>query len=556
MINPTVQSLRTDPKRRLKRMALGVYRLGIILLALVCLGGMPREDKGLDVDHVLSIAKELIPNVISVGGPRDGLLPLLDNQEQIMGWATSTLPEAGKIQGYSGPSELLVILDSDRKVKAVRFLSSSDTDGHVEKILRDGKFWSQWDGMPESTLGKKVSPVVVSGATLTSEAMARGIAARFGAEGMEQSFPAPLKLDDVKKWFPEADRISSAEVSGTHQIYKGDNSLGTVLRSSRMGVSARGFNGTSDVIVVLGLDGDRVLGVGFLGSRDNEPYISDVRDEVNYTDGFAGKTVNEILEEDAKSSPSLFTSGASYTNSAVVESVREMLTRHIEDTEKDTFPWKHALALLWIAVGVFVGLNKIGGKRVVRLSFALVSLVVGLWFGWIVSQDQLIGWGIHGLGIGGMMPLIVLTAAALMVPAFTGKNVYCNRICPHGAAQTLVGELLRKRFHLPAKLHMVLVRLPWATLLVIWLLAFLGSGIPLAYFEPFEIWSSGFIAFVPASIFTIGLVAAFFLPQAYCHYGCPTGALLRFLTQSPSTWTRRDTVAGVLIALACLYVFI
>jgi polyferredoxin len=103
---------------------------------------------------------------------------------------------------------------------------------------------------------------------------------------------------------------------------------------------------------------------------------------------------------------------------------------------------------------------------------------------------------------------------------------------------------------------MVLVRLPWATLLVIWLLAFLGSGIPLAYFEPFEIWSSGFIAFVPASIFTIGLVAAFFLPQAYCHYGCPTGALLRFLTQSPSAWTRRDTIAGVLIALACLYVFI
>jgi NosR/NirI family nitrous oxide reductase transcriptional regulator len=556
MIKPTVQSLRTDPKRRLKRLALGVYRLGIILLALVCLGGMPRDETGLNPEQLLPIARESIPGVVSVGDPKDGLFPLLDEAEQIMGWATSTLPEAGKIQGYSGPSELLVILDADRKVKAVRFLSSADTDGHVEKVLRDGKFWSQWDGMPESTLGKKASPVVVSGATLTSEAMARGIAARFGAEGMEQWFPASLKLDDVKKWFPQADRIGSAEVSGTYQIFKGDQSLGTVLRSSRMGVSARGFNGTSDVIVALDEYGEKVLGIGFLGSRDNEPYVSDVRDEVKYSDGFAGKTVNEILGEDPKSSPSLFTSGASYTNSAVVESVREMLTRHIADTKKNTFPWKQALAVLWIAVGVFVGLSKFGSKRVVRLSFAVVSVAAGLWLGWLVSQDQLIGWGSHGLGMGVMMPLIVLTAAALMVPAFTGKNVYCNRICPHGAAQTLAGEFLRKRFHLPAKLHMVLVRLPWVTLLAIWLLAFLASGIPFAYFEPFETWSTGFIAFIPSAIFTIGLVAAFFLPQAYCHYGCPTGAMLRFLTQSPSAWTRRDTIAGVLILAASLYVFL
>jgi len=48
-------------------------------------------------------------------------------------------------------------------------------------------------------------------------------------------------------------------------------------------------------------------------------------------------------------------------------------------------------------------------------------------------------------------------------------------------------------------------------------------------------------------------VAAFFLPQAYCHYGCPTGALLRFLTHAPGRWTARDSVAGVLVVAAVVY---
>ena len=83
---------------------------------------------------------------------------------------------------------------------------------------------------------------------------------------------------------------------------------------------------------------------------------------------------------------------------------------------------------------------------------AVVSVVAGLLLGWMVSQDQMIGWGVNGFGVGAILPLVVLTAAALVVPAFTGKNVYCNRICPHGAAQTLAGEFLRKRLHLPPKL--------------------------------------------------------------------------------------------------------
>jgi len=557
MEKPRKQKPSLSKAHRVKRWTMGCYRLGVILAALACLWALPRDQRSVDPGTVLAEAKSVFPATVAVGEPSDGFYPLLDEEGNLVGRATSTFPEAAEIQGYSGASELLVIFDTNRVVRGVRFLSSEDTDGHVRKIRNDSDFWEQWTGKPESSLGSNRQPEIVSGATLTSEAMARGVSARFGAEGMDQWFPEPLELANVLKWFPEADRIEDGSAAGSYLISKGGEKLGTVLRSSRMGVSARGFNGISDVIVALEAEEEKVLGIDLLGSRDNEPYVSDVVDEVKYGDGFAGKSVDEVIAEDSEASPSLFSSGASLTNYAVVESVQEMLRRHRAEQERsEGFPWKISLAFAWIALGVFCGLHKGGARLKFRTAYAIVSVVAGITLGWMFSQDQLVGWGRNGFDVGLVLPLLVLTAVALVVPAFTGKNVYCSRICPHGAAQTLAGQLVKKRFALPPKIHAVMVRVPWLTLLVIWVLALLVSGIPLAYFEPFESWSSGFVAFVPAAIFTVGIIASFFLPQAYCHYGCPTGAMLKFLTHAPGRWTKSDSVAGALVGVAAIYSFL
>lgn len=542
-------------KRRLKRYSIACFRLGIIVAALLCIRAAPRETRpDINPDLVLAEAKTVFPNTASLGPPADKLFPLLNQDQETIGWATTTFPQARKIQGYSGPSELLVIFDSQRLVKAVRFIASADTDGHVKKVRDDPAFWSQWNGQAETVLGASATPTIVSGATLTSEAMARGIAARFGAQGMDQWFPEPLQLTDLKKHFPNTTRIDPLSQPGTYQISSDDETLGIVLRSSRMGVSARGFNGTSDVIVAIDPTGKKILGIGLLGSRDNEPYVGDVSQEVLYADGFAGKTPAEIIAGSTPQSPFLFTSGASYTNHAVVESVREMLRRHQAETTARTISWKHLLALLWIALGLFLGLHKSGSNKHIRIAFALISVAAGLTLGWMVSQDQLIGWARHGLQPLKLLPLLVLTAVAFVIPAFTGKNVYCNRICPHGAAQTLAGKAIKKRFALPPKLHSIMARIPWLAVIAIWILALIGSDLPFSHLEPFETWSTGFIAFIPATIFTVGILAAFFLPQGYCHYGCPTGALFKFLTHAPGRWTSKDTIALILILTATVSV--
>lgn len=547
---------RARAPRRWRKAALGCYRLGVILAALLCLRFLPRPAAEPDREKFLLEARAVFPVATGLGEPVDGLFPLLDGEGETVGWVTSTMPEAAAIHGYAGPSELLIVFDASRRVKAARFLSSADTDGHVAKVLGDTSFWEQWTGQNEAVLGAPAPPRIVSGATLTSEAMARGVAARFGAEGMDQWFPEPLALDSLRRWYPDADAIIDGPSPGVSWIQVDGRRLGTVLRSSRMGVSARGFNGLADVVVALDAAESTVLGIHLLGSRDNEPYVGDVKNEVLYADGFAGKSVAEVLAGAPPESPFLFTSGASVTTGAVVLSVGEMLRRHQEEMARPWLPWKPLLAFTWIALGLWVAFHRRGSGKRMRIAYAALSVAAGLGLGWMVSQDQLAGWGRHGIAIGAAAPLLALTAVALLVPAFTGRNVYCHRLCPHGAAQTLAGEASRRRHVLPRRLHTALARVPWLTLLVLWILALLGSGLPLAYFEPFEVWSTGFIALVPASIFTLGLIAAFFLPQAYCHYGCPTGALLKFLSHAPGRWTARDTIAGWMVAAAAVFVIL
>ena len=52
----------------------------------------------------------------------------------------------------------------------------------------------------------------------------------------------------------------------------------------------------------------------------------------------------------------------------------------------------------------------------------------------------------------------------------------------------------------------------------------------------------------------VGLIASLFIPQAYCRYGCPTGALLEFVRShgAHDRVGRRDIAAGLMVVLVAL----
>ena len=544
-----------DLRRRGGRLVLTVYRLGVLAAAFLCLHLVTqRRHAGraerLDSTRALVLVKIWLPNAAAIGPPEgdDRVSPVLDPQGEPIGWVAQTNPAARSIIGYAGPSNLLIVFDVRRSVVGVTLMDSADTSGHVSVVVKDAGFFNQWNGRNQSALDLPGKPVIVSGASLTSEAMARGVAARFGADGMDEWFPREISIETVKRLFP-----SAATLSGRQVLDTGGKLLGTLLRSSRMGVAVRGFQGPSDVLLALDASGETIVGVAMLGSRDNEPYTSDVRDTLAFDGPFKGMKTRAFSQLEPGST--LMTSGASRTAEAVEESVREMLRRHFAPAAvaRPALGIREGAALVWIALGLWLGLGRWRGNKRVRTIFAAVTVVLGgLWLGLMTGQDQWIKSAMRGSVAGSALPLLALTFSAVLVPAAFGKNIYCSQLCAHGAAQQLLGNLRTRRFTLPPALHRVLAGMPWLTLGLLWLLAFLGIGFPFADAEPFEVWSAGFIALVPVLIFAGGLLASVFLPQAYCHYGCPTGAVLKFLASSPGRWTRRDSIAGGVVLLGWL----
>jgi NosR/NirI family nitrous oxide reductase transcriptional regulator len=75
-----------------------------------------------------------------------------------------------------------------------------------------------------------------------------------------------------------------------------------------------------------------------------------------------------------------------------------------------------------------------------------------------------------------------------------------------------------------------------------------------AHLEPFDAYVIGSAGWATIMIAVVSLVASLFTPIPYCHYGCPTGALLNFIRSRgvQDEFGRREIAALILVVSAWL----
>jgi hypothetical protein len=181
---------------------------------------------------------------------------------------------------------------------------------------------------------------------------------------------------------------------------------------------------------------------------------------------------------------------------------------------------------------------------------------VGFISGDMVTQQLLAGWSRTGIPWSTAPGLVLLTVAALLVPWATRKPIYCHQLCPHGAAQEWIGKLRPARLHvtLSGGVGRGLEFLPAGLLLLVVVVAMMAVPLDLAGVEPFDAYLVRTAGLATIGVAIVGLAASFFVPQAYCRFGCPTGALLNFVrARGPADrFSRRDAAALALVAVAVL----
>jgi len=307
------------------------------------------------------------------------------------------------------------------------------------------------------------------------------------------------------------------------------------------------------------------LGIVLGNTYDNEKYVTYVREDDYFLGLFNSKQLSELAVLDLEQEEVEGVSGATMTSMAVAHSVVAAAQQHqlavqraAERPPPDGPQWKWKMrdlgTLAVIVFGLVVAFSPLRGNVYARWLLQLVLVgYLGFINGDLVSQAMLVGWAKSGIPLGKAGGLVMLTAAALIVPITTRRNVYCSHLCPHGAAQQILRRRLKWQWRVPRKWVPYLKLVPglllgWCTIVGLSSLRF-----SLVDIEPFDAWVFRVAGWATITIAVVGLLAALFVPMAYCRYGCPTGALLGFLrfnTRSDQ-WSRRDWLAVGLMVLAC-----
>lgn len=515
-----------------------------------------------------SQAAEFYAEVAELTPPNsNGSQVVLNDSGNPMGSVLQTSPQSDRIIGFSGPTNALVAFDGQERIAGVKILSSQDTRDHVNQVRSDPAFLKSFIGMTREEVLAANEIDVVAGATLTSLAIREGINARLGGTRGSLKFPDPLSLESLQAFFPQVASIRPSDGDVTVWLAFGSNGkeVGSAIRTVPATDNIIGYQGPTESVIVRDSEG-KAVGVFVGESYDNQPYVDYVREDKYFREQFAGMSLDELANLDLQAAGVEGVSGATMTSIAVAEGVVVAAKQQIELREAQRTNdgilaglSKHDVGTaMVVGLGMVIGMTSLRSNSLVRVGFQLVVVgYLGLTTGNLLSQAMTVGWAQHGVPWRSAGGLAILSIAALSLPIFSRRNLYCTHLCAHGAAQQLLKRRRVRQIKVPRSLQTLLRLVP--VLLLAWciIVGMTSLGFSLVDIEPFDAYVFRIAGVATVTIAVAGLVASFFVPMAYCKYGCPTGALLNFLRLNGRSdrWSVRDWVAVGYLALAILLSF-
>src|SRR5881296_3699762 len=306
-------------------------RAGVLLGVVVLVHQQARwlqAQRGASVS--LRQARKFFPaaNRVQLRDVERGLHFVTDARGETIGCLLTTSPYTDHIIGYSGPNNLLVALDSQGAIAGLELLHSGDTAEHVARVKRDPKFFRGFLGWkPSEAPPPKIEGV--SGATLTSFAIAEGIQQRLAGAAPSLRFPEPVTLDEVRFLFSNATRLVP-DHSRLHALDASGRLLGFAVRTSPQADNISGYRGPTECLVAVGPDGRTIAGVRVRRSYDTDSYVEQIRRAEPFLKRFVGRSIEELAGFEFPKEKIEGVSGATQTARAVAEGLQRRIAAELK----------------------------------------------------------------------------------------------------------------------------------------------------------------------------------------------------------------------------------
>lgn len=553
--------------RNTKPILLRAYRLGVLALIAWLIHD---QQKWLTNQRHAALTVERITDFFPTAKTLEavesnGLQRVRDADENVLGFVTQTSPESDSIIGYSGPTNTLIAFDPQTRVIGLRVLHSDDTPDHLSSVLRKRSFFDSFKGMKQGAPDAKIKVDAVSGATLTSTAIAEGVLKRLGQKASSLRFPNDITLDEVRALVPGAASLRATnQPAGCFDVL---DATGKVMAKAGRTAPASdgiiGYKGPTDSLLILNAEGTKLTSFRLRKSYDTQDYVGYVTGDKFYMNLFNGMELEKLARLDFQEAKVEGVSGATQTSWAVAEGLKERAKGIVASSTDGgrtgfamVFKAQDIFLLSVVLLSLVMTFTSLRGRSWARrLHHALLIVGAGVFCGAMLSQALLVGWAKHGIPWQSSPMLVLVAAFALAVPLFNRRQFYCHHYCPHGALQQVIAHRLKWQIKVPPFIGRWLEKIPATLLFTILIIAMLGLNVDLNAMEAFDAWLIKVAGWSAIFIAVTGLIASLFVPMAYCRYGCPTGALLKFVRYSgeADSFHGRDkwALVFVIVALAC-----
>jgi Na+-translocating ferredoxin:NAD+ oxidoreductase RnfG subunit len=479
----------------------------------------------------------------------------------LLGTVSQTAPESDRVIGYSGSTNTLIARDVTGKILGLRVLRSGDTSDHLAEVVGERAFFGQFRGKTAEEL-RSLVPDAVSGATLTSSAIAEGVLRRLGGEvGESLRFPEAITLEEVKVLESRAAGLRPMTKGGGLEVLDGEEQvIAVVLRTAPETDTLVGYKGPSDTLILLDAKGEKVQRIALRKSYDTKRYVGYVTGDAYFMGLFNGRSMEELKDLDFKAAKIEGVSGATETSWSVAEGLKRragkwigdqsLVPREWRDVRWRWQDWGHLVVIVSACLMAFTSLR---GRPWARHGHHLLLVVYGGFVsGEMLSQGLMMGWAGAGSPWRTAPGLVLLLVVALLGPVVTRKALYCHHICPHGALQQLLAKRLKWQWSPSRRVDQWLSRVPFVLLGIIVFSAMLAWRVDLNALEPFDAYLFRVAGWGVIALAIGGLMWSAITPLAYCRFGCPTGAVFKLLRVSGEGdrlgW--REVVSGLIVLSA------
>lgn len=371
---------------------------------------------------------------------------------------------------------------------------------------------------------------------------------------------APVELQEVKEFLPAAHalQVDHSDRLGLFVLNQAGQTIGYAIRTSPISDEIIGYCGPTDTLVVFNQTADQVIGLAIRSSGDTTSHVKDVRENQYFMDRWKEYGWDQITDLDLEHGEIEGVSGATMTSMGLAHAIRHRIRYSQKKTQAETpfqFRPRDALLIAFVCGACLLTFTRLKRFRWLRTIFKLSAFIyLGLISGDLLAESLFAGWAKYTVPWQQILGLVVLAASAILIPWGTRRNIYCQSLCPHGTAQEFLGKAIphRKKMKIRPDVKRALRWIPALLIALILIIVFLQIPVDLAELEAFDAYlltSAGIVSIVIA---VTGLIASLFVPQAYCHYGCPTGTIFEFVRSHGRAdhFGKSDFVGGLFLILA------